>query len=113
MIVHVLDDLFRFILVLACQVAMFTVVFTATDYLGEDFYDSQEDYKDLPLIIKAFFNSWDMMNGMAQFKPNTPMGATFYILFSIFINISMLNIVISVVSETYEKINKAEKECQV
>ena len=53
------------------------------------------------------------MNGMGDWKAKTGWGLVFYYVMTIFINIGMLNIVISVVSDIYEKIMTTKTESHV
>jgi len=64
-------------------------------------------------MVKAFTNVWDVMNGMGDWKAKTYPGLFFYYVLTVFINIGMLNIVISVVSDIYEEVNMRKKESQL
>ena len=70
------------------------------DAYYENFY---KDGKGGNFLV-SFTNVWDTMNGMCGWKAKTGWGLFFYMVLTIFINIGMLNIVISVVSDIYEKV---------
>jgi len=86
---------------------VFAAIFVSTDFIGEKYEDSEEAYKEAGFgnMMKSFTNVWDNMNGMSSWKPETHWGLFFYFALNIFINIGMLNIVISVVSDIFEEIN--------
>jgi len=60
--------------------------------------------------VRAFTNVWDVMNGMGDWKAVTGWGLFFYYVLTVFVNIGMLNIVISVVSDIYEEVNMKKHE---
>ena len=58
-------------------------------------------------------STWDLMNGMSEYKPESKIGMLFYYMFTILTNITLLNIVISVISDTYEKVSLNRKQVQL
>ena len=110
MTVSVLKDLIPFIVVLMGQNAVFAIMFIASDHMGEDFINSQEAYENFSTFTKAFTNVWDLMNGMGDYKGSKAYGLIIYYCVTILVNIGMLNIVISVVSETYERVSMYKNE---
>lgn len=103
-----LRELYPFILVLIGQNMIFAILFVASGKLMESsnhsFMNSEESYNKFRTIVKGFMNTWDMMNGMGSYKPQATIGMVFYFLFTTLTNIAMLNVVISVVSDTYVKV---------
>jgi hypothetical protein len=63
--------------------------------------------------VRAFTNVWDTMNGMGDWKAKTGWGLLFYYVLTVFVNIGMLNIVISVVSDIYEKVMTTKHQSQL
>ena len=88
---------------------IFATIFVATDFNGEKFLNSQDSYNDFPTSVRAFTNVWDLMNGMGDWKAETYTGLLFYYILTVFVNIGMLNIVISVVSDIYEQVSLTKR----
>jgi len=112
MTIYVIEDLVPFLIMLMGQNMIFAIIFVACDYMGEEFVESQPVYANFSTLSKAFTNVWDLMNGMANFKAVTRLGLFFYYLLTMTVNIGMLNIVISVVSETYERVYMFKSEAE-
>ena len=61
-------------------------------------------------VLISFFQTWDLMLGYGSTKFQTVTGCFLYILATIFINIAMLNMVISVIGDSYDKVQMTKKE---
>ena len=105
MIVTIFYDLYAFVVVLVASNFVFAAVFQSLDLQYEAFVDQSEDYKNVSSSLeKSFLQSWDMMLGYGEYKFRTYTGILVYFMATIFNNIVMLNMVISVVSDTYDKV---------
>lgn len=53
------------------------------------------------------------MLGDNDYRFTTPLGLVLYFICSVFVQIAMLNIVISVVSDTYDRVQMSSKEVEL
>ena len=105
MITQILSDLVPFIIVLAAQVWVFSVVFLQLELEGEEFVTfDPEEYPGFRKGWRSYVKTWDFMLGYSEYRFKTGPGVIIYILGSIIINISILNMVISVVSDSYDRV---------
>lgn len=92
------------------------MIFKALEYEGEKLYqqESEDDgklqYGVATEFTRANLHVWDFMMGYEDYKFKTRTGMVFYVLASILINIALLNMVISVVSDTYDRVSMTKKE---
>jgi hypothetical protein len=86
---------------------LFVILFNAAQ---TGFDDSEEEYNKFSLMVRGFMATWDIMNGMNGFKPKTTSGVVFYYIFTTLTNIIMLNIIISFIYDSYEKVCDYVKE---
>jgi len=115
MIITIFVDLRFFLVVLLATNCMFSVFFRCLDGGNESFLtqggEQDEAYKGVPFsVFKGLLQSWDLMLGYGEYKFRTAIGITFYFLATVFTNIVMLNMVISVVSDTFDKVQMTMKE---
>jgi len=61
-------------------------------------------------MLTAFTQVWDLMLGSNDYRFETPLGLILYFIFTVFVQIAMLNIVISVVGDIYDRVQKSKKE---
>lgn len=128
----VLIDLIPFLVVLIGQNVVFAVIFKALEFVGEKFVDDRCDegddatcnlgcpkddptcnskygygeghYADFDSFTRSFSHVWDLMLGDYDYRFNTELGIILYYICTVFVQIAMLNIVISVVSDTYDRV---------
>jgi len=84
------------------------------EFIGEDFVDDltaeEIPYVGFTPLVKAFTQVWDLMLGDNDYRFKTPIGLIAYYVCTVFVQIAMLNIVISVVSDTYDKVVMSKKK---
>ena len=113
MSIGMMKDLIPFLCLLFGQVLIFAILHIQLNKTGigeefifiEDDHSGEVEYTTLEnIFLISFAQTWDSMLGYGSQKLKTPMGILIYFLATIFINIGMLNMVISVVSDSYDRV---------
>ena len=100
-----ISDLIPFLLVLNGQIIIFGIIFQQLEEEDEKFISHDpKEYENANVMLRMYLKSWDFMLGTQVYKFQNLIGFAVYIIATIQINISMLNMVISVVADTYEKV---------
>jgi len=73
------------------------------DSIGESYYEFSDDYSGNNLM-KGYKQTMDLSLGSASYKFQTLGGWFFYFFAELFLVVVMLNLVISVVSDSYERV---------
>ena len=63
-----------------------------------------EEYPGFNKGWRSFAKTWDFMLGYSEYRFKTGLGVVAYIIGTILINISILNMVISVVGDSYDRV---------
>ena len=110
----------NFLLILMGQNLIFSVLFISTGKLlgthsQTNFIYSTEEYAKagFPTTIEGLINTWDLMNGMSNYTPESNMGMVFYYMFTILETVAMLNIIIAKIGDVFERICDVKKEVEL
>jgi len=103
MITSVFIDMGPFLIVLLFSILLLSINFMKLDSIGESYYEFNDDYEGNNLM-KGFKQTWDLSLGSASYKFQTLTGWIIYFFAELFLVVVMLNLVISVVSDSYERV---------
>jgi len=93
-------DILPFLVVYVCGIMYFGVIFTQLEKFGEDF---NEDYTTLVGPFRVFFTIWNLAMGYMDYRFKTHLGISIYFIATVVQNIVSLNMLISVIGDSYEK----------
>ena len=95
-------EIVPFLTVYGVVISFFSLIFLQAERHGEKFNESADDFNGFPQPLRWMLSTWNLGLGNLDYKFETPIGVSMYIVCTLLSVIIMLNILISVVSDFYE-----------
>ena len=102
MLLNISKEIIPFLSVYGVVITFFSLIFIQTEKHGEKFEASTDDFDGFSQPLRWMLSTWNLGLGNLDYKFETPIGVSMYIVCTLLSVIIMLNILISVVSDYYE-----------
>ena len=117
MVQTTIGEMFPFILFFNGQVLILSAIFTLTDNQDENFLewegDNGKEYEHRFRFFKSYLKTIDFTQSKNEYRFKTVTGDIAYVLAIFYLNIIILNVIIALVGDVYDKVMAEKKETEL